>query len=134
MLAGTWRTSSSRLPVPVGGKGGGSLISGGGFGGGITDLFGSLISGFKADGGPVSAGRLYQVNERGPELLNVGNRQFLMMGNQGGTVTPNGGTQAGNTVNVSNQFTLSGPVDRRTQMEIARMAGAAVQRATARNG
>lgn len=40
----------------------------------------------------------------------------------------------GQTVNVSNSFALSGPVDRRTQQQIAQLAGAAVQRATARNG
>lgn len=40
----------------------------------------------RAIGGPVSAGRMYEVNERGPELLNVGGRQFLMMGNQPGSV------------------------------------------------
>jgi lambda family phage tail tape measure protein len=48
----------------------------------------------RAIGGPVSAGRTYRVNERNtPELLNVGGKQFLMMGNQGGKVTPGGGTQ-----------------------------------------
>jgi len=46
-----------------------------------------VISG-KAVGGPVQAGGMYQVNERGPELLSMGNRQFLMMANQGGNVTP----------------------------------------------
>lgn len=46
----------------------------------------------RAIGGPVSARGMYQVNERGtPELLNVGGKQFLMMGNQGGTVKPGGG-------------------------------------------
>lgn len=46
----------------------------------------------RAIGGPVSAGGTYQVNERGtPELLNVGGKQFLMMGNQSGTVKPGGG-------------------------------------------
>ena len=37
----------------------------------------------------MSAGKLYEVNERGPELLNVGSRTMLMMGSQGGSVTPN---------------------------------------------
>lgn len=40
-------------------------------------------------GGPVSAGRMYQVNERGdPEILSAGNKQFLMMGRNGGNVSP----------------------------------------------
>lgn len=51
----------------------------------------------RAIGGPVSAGSLYQVNERGPELLNAGGKQYLMMGSQGGSVTPNAGGPA--TVN-----------------------------------
>lgn len=43
----------------------------------------------RANGGPVSAGKMYEVNERGtPELLNIGKRQLLMMGPQGGHVTP----------------------------------------------
>ena len=42
---------------------------------------GGLIDGFKADGGPVSAGESYLVGERGPEVLT--------MGHHGGVVTPN---------------------------------------------
>jgi phage-related minor tail protein len=49
-----------------------------------------LISGYRAYGGPVLAGGMYEVNERGPELLTVANRSFLMMGKDGGTVTPTG--------------------------------------------
>lgn len=50
-----------------------------------------IPGGGRAIGGPVSAGRMYEVNERGrPELLNVGGKQFLMMGNQGGNVKPGG--------------------------------------------
>lgn len=53
--------------------------------GGLASIFG----GGRATGGPVSAGRMYEVNERGaPELLSVGNRQFLMMAQESGTVTP----------------------------------------------
>ncbi len=42
----------------------------------------------RALGGPVAARRMYEVNERGPELLSTGNRHFLMMANQPGQVTP----------------------------------------------
>ena len=62
---------------------------------------GSSISGFRADGGPVSAGGLYRVNERGPEMLDVGGKQYLMMGNQSGSVIANGGGSVGGSVNVS---------------------------------
>lgn len=61
----------------------------GGGGGFLGTIFSSLLSGFRADGGPVSAGKLYRVNERGPELLNVAGSQYLMMGNQSGRVDPN---------------------------------------------
>lgn len=67
---------------------GGDSIGGGGFN------F-AAVSGGRAGGGPVSAGSLYQVNEKGPELLTTGGATYLMMGGQGGTVTPNGGVMAG---------------------------------------
>ena len=48
-----------------------------------------LAGGGRAAGGPVSAGKMYEVNERGiPELLSVGGRQFLMMGSDSGAVVP----------------------------------------------
>lgn len=54
-------------------------------GGGLPERF---VEG-KERGGPVGAGKMYEVAERGaPELLNVGGRTFLLMGAQGGTVTP----------------------------------------------
>lgn len=71
-------------------------LFGGGFGAsiagtnaGIGDMlsasntagFGSILSGFRANGGPVDANGTYLVGERGPELLR--------MGAQGGTVIPN---------------------------------------------
>lgn len=59
-------------------------------GGGFSGIFSSLFGGFRASGGPVSAGRAYVVGERGPELLIPGTA---------GTVVPNG---AGSTVNVFN--------------------------------
>lgn len=55
----------------------------------INKGFGTLPG--RASGGPVNAGSLYQVNERGPELLSVGGRDYLMMGAQSGQVTPNAG-------------------------------------------
>lgn len=109
-----------------------SLFSGSGDA--LSSFVGALFGGApgKAVGGPVSAGGLYQVNERGPELLNVGNKQFLMMGGKNGTITPNGGQSgagAGNTVvvNVNQSFapgtsratTLQAASDARRQLEFA---------------
>ena len=49
----------------------------------------SGVLGQRAAGGPTEANGLYQVNERGPELLTVGGKDYLMMGNQAGNVTSN---------------------------------------------
>lgn len=98
-----------QLAAAIGGKSGGggdgwlgeiakAAISSlfGGSGGmtapGTTDL--TSITG-RAIGGPVSAGGLYRVNEKGPELLSVAGKQYLMMGGQPGNVTPNAGATSG---------------------------------------
>jgi len=65
----------------LGGPGGGSPFSG------LLDW----VSGQRAGGGPVKAGSLYEVNERGPELLTMGNEQFLLMANRAGKVSALGG-------------------------------------------
>jgi uncharacterized coiled-coil protein SlyX len=50
----------------------------------------------RAVGGPVIAGGMYNVTEYGqPEILSAGGSQYLMMGNQGGYVTPLRGEGAG---------------------------------------
>lgn len=68
----------------------------------FSDFGPMQLSGPRANGGPVGAGKMYEVNERGPELLNVGSRQFLMMGQQSGSVTPasDGGTAGGGRITV----------------------------------
>jgi lambda family phage tail tape measure protein len=71
---------------------GGAPVKAGGAPASGTD-FSLPINGVKlgerAAGGPVAAGGLYRVNEKGPELLSVGGRDYLMMGSQIGSVTPN---------------------------------------------
>lgn len=119
----------------------GGMSGGGGFGGAIASFIGGLFGGGgsglawsypKAGGGWAPANSLQEVNERGPELLTMGRKQYLMMGREGGMVTPNG-AGASRTVQQVNHFHLSGPVDRRTQMQIAASAGAAAQHALQRN-
>ncbi|MGL5911656.1 MAG: hypothetical protein ACRCZP_16770 [Phycicoccus sp.] len=44
--------------------------------------------GLRAAGGPVSPYGSYQVNERGPEMLSVRGRDYLMMGGAQGRITP----------------------------------------------
>lgn len=65
--------------------------------GGIGGLFGSLFGGGRAHGGMVSPGKLYEVNEQGPELISVGGKDYLMSGAQAGYVTPGaaGGSGSG---------------------------------------
>jgi lambda family phage tail tape measure protein len=104
--------------------------TGGGSGGG-TDILGAFISGLggRAIGGPVSAGGLYQVNEKGPELLTVGGSHLLMMGNQGGTVDANAGGGGAATVNVSINQSFASGTNRQTTDQAAQQASRAIQRA-----
>lgn len=69
---------------------GGSMSAGATQSGYTGTDFSTWVSGQRATGGPVSAGSLYQVNERGPELLSQGGKSYLMMGGQGGSITPLG--------------------------------------------
>lgn len=55
---------------------------------GGSGFFSSLFGGGKASGGPVQAGKLYEVNERRNEILSVNGRDFLMAG-AAGRVRPN---------------------------------------------
>ncbi|WP_312593994.1 phage tail tape measure protein [Comamonas terrigena] len=64
--------------------------------GGATLSFG----GGRERGGSVAAGTMYEVNEAGvPELLNIGQRQYLMMGQQSGSVVPLAGYSGGAVAN-----------------------------------
>jgi tape measure domain-containing protein len=61
----------------------GSKASGGsGFGDFLSGALGSFFGGFRANGGPVSAGKGYVVGERGPELF---------LPRSSGSIVPNGG-------------------------------------------
>lgn len=78
--------------------------SGSGFGGWISSAIGNLFGGGRAAGGPVQAGRFYQVNERGTELLSVNGRDYLMAG-ASGRVKPN--VQAGGSGGVTVHMTVN---------------------------
>lgn len=92
----------------------GDMVQGGTGSGAAGDIFGAFMNAIsgapgKANGGGVLAGGLYEVNEDGPEMLAMGGKQYLMMGNQGGRVIPTGdgsamvGGSGAVTVNVINQ-------------------------------
>ena len=61
-------------------------------------MFSNLFSGFRATGGSVQARGMYEVTEDGPETLTVAGRNYLLMGNQGGHVSPLGGSRGGGGV------------------------------------
>lgn len=109
--------------------GSGSSGSSGGTGG-WAELFGALFGGGRAVGGPVSAGRFYEVGEQDrPELLMAGGKQFLIPGNNGNVVPmgPRGGR-------IEQKFYTLGLETRRTSERKAQLAGREAQRALARTG
>lgn len=116
---------------PLAGWLGGAM---GGSGGGFD--WSSLFGGARAGGGPVGAGKFFEVNERGPELLDVNGRQFLMMGNKSGQVTSNDrlgqdySRMPAPIINVA----VEGHVDRRTRLQIAADVGRSTALAMRRNG
>jgi len=93
----------------------------GGLMGFFGDLIGGMFGGGKAIGGSVNAGKAYLVGERGPELFRP---------SSAGTIIPNGQLSGGLTV--VNNFNLAQPADRRTQEQIATLAGISIQNAMAR--
>lgn len=87
--------------------------------GGIGSFLSAFFGGARANGGPVLSGHAYLVGERGPELF---------VPRESGVIIPNTG------VHVVNNFTISAPIDRRTQEQIAQIAGASIRRAMHRSG
>ena len=86
-------------------------------GGGFFDFLGGLFGGFRANGGPVQAGKFYEVNENDNELFTQGGRTFLMSSG-GGRVDPIRGGMGGGFNQVIN-FNHQGRIDRRTPDQIA---------------
>lgn len=117
----------------------GGMSSGSGAGGFIGSLFGKIFGGGppivssypKANGGWAPPNSLQEVNERGPELLSMGGRQYLMTGDKGGMVSPNEGRGG---ITQHNHFHVTGPIDRRTQTQLAANVGMVTQHALRRNG
>lgn len=125
--------------------------SGGGLGGWLASALGSLfggssaglttgdfarmdrLSGSRASGGDVQAWGRYRVNEMGPELLTVGDRQYLLMGARPGVVTPAGAGGHAGGMTLHQSFVLTQPADLRTQQQLAAAAGDGVMLALRRN-
>lgn len=77
----------------------------------------SMFGGGREHGGPVDPSKFYRVNEGGkPELLNVGNKQYLMP-NQKGEVVSNKDATAGGSGGVSVIVNLHESAERAGQVE-----------------
>ncbi|ACC76154.1 phage tail length tape measure family protein [Paraburkholderia phymatum] len=90
----------------------------------------------RASGGPVVAGGMYRVNERGPELLTIANRTFLMMGDQPGSVTRTGSMESGGGARNTFHLNIAVPpgTTRASSQQQAREIMTQAQIAMARNG
>lgn len=76
----------------------------------------------RAQGGTARPWQTYEVTETGPELLTVGKRQYLMMGAQGGLVTPGDKMRApgaGGPTIIENHIHIGAEVTRVVRTEIA---------------
>lgn len=102
--------------------------TGAGSSGGWISAFAGLFAGGRATGGPVAANRLYRVNESGAEMLSVGGRDYLMMGNQGGTVTPSG--RFGGAITVNNTYVNPFMNDPRSEAQRQQEEGVRLRLAT----
>lgn len=99
-------------------SGGGSASGGAGFN--IGALLSGIFGGGKAMGGATEPNTLYRVNERGTELYSVNGADFLMTGNERGTITPNNKLGGGFVQNLT--FNVAGQMDRRTVDQTANEA------------
>jgi hypothetical protein len=114
---------------------GGMGTTGGGTAGG--DIFGSVIGalfgGGRANGGPVSGGRVYGFMERGePEVVTAGGKSWMFMPpGTNGMVTP---AKAGGGAALTVNQMFNGRMTRQTEMQAAQQAGREAARAMRRNG
>lgn len=94
----------------------GSGSSGGSGGGWLSSLLSAAsgwFGGARANGGPVEAGRLYQVGERGDELYSANGKQYLIPGADG-TITPNNRLGNGGGFVQNLEIKIDGTPNRRT--------------------
>jgi hypothetical protein len=99
-----------------------SGVVGGGGGGGSLNLS-SFGPAFAADGAMTRPNQPFIVGERGPELF---------VPSTAGQIVPNG--KFGGGVSVVNHFAITGPVDARSQEQIALAAGRSIMSAMRRSG
>jgi len=112
----------------------GTVGQGGSSGGWIGNLLGAFFGsgGGRAAGGMVMPWQSYRVNENGPELLSMGNRDYLMMGSRAGRVIsqPSAmGASYGDT-----NIYVQGSATRETIKQIDRANGRRARRELGRTG
>lgn len=90
--------------------------AGGGQAGGFASVLGAVFGGGRATGGPVSGGKLYEVGERGPELLRSNGRNYMIPGRDGKVEAGSGKSTVKNTtINI----TVPGNTSKETAAQIA---------------
>lgn len=87
-----------------------------------------------ATGGPAAAGSVHPVVEKGPEMLSIGARSYLLMGDKPGRVTPLGEGGSGRSVTNITNINVQPTSTRRTADQIAQANARAQRLATTRNG
>lgn len=93
------------------------------------------VRGARELGGPVSSGGLYRVNERGPELLQVAGKEYLMMGSQGGRVESAGaGKDSGKSLTINVQVAAQPGMSRATAQQQGAQIARGIALAQRRNG
>lgn len=99
----------------------------GGFGGGVST---SGLTGAHAYGGINGPGTIGEVNEKGPEMLTTGGRDYLMTGSKSGTITP-ADKLGGGGITLNNSPTIN--IDARSdQAQVRTLVNQAVQQGNAK--
>lgn len=95
-------------------------------------LIGSFFGGGRDDGGSVLPGKFYRINEDGPEMLSVSGKEYLMMGPNSGSITPNHKLGVG-AAPVTQNFYNPVMADKRSTSQLIMQSARELQRST-RNG
>lgn len=111
---------------------------GGGTGSGVLgNIFGAVLPGLFGGGTQAPAPVATAVTRALPSFA-VGTdyvpRDMIARIHQGERIVPAAQNRPGGGMHVTNHFSISGPIDRRTELQIEAAAGRGVQRALARNG
>jgi len=103
---------------------------------GATAASAFTVRGARELGGPVSARSMYRVNEKGPELLQVAGKQYLMTGHHSGNVVPHQNARDSGMdrpIEVHQNFAIAGPTSTANQSQIAAAALNGLRRAAKRD-